>query len=427
MSTEISPAIDYQLERLNRKYFSRGYQPQFEDPEALDRARQELLSMEGITTPKRIDEISKRLGEIATEASNDVLIIAGKCAARIDASKPIDQTIEPIRQRRRIIDEVFEDEDYGVEIADREANQTGKPRTVGFIAHETPPEKEGSQEERDGSEVRIIPEYYGDLVNGRDPDERTEDPARMVESAIQARDICENHGISDFISAHEALLVVDFESAFLVDEDGNKVNQPYRELEDQSVYLTTSDIVWIGNRTRDIDGPQVQFLRKVKNPIGIKIDANITAREIRDLYATLNPKGVAGRLIFTLRLGADSLHKAPGIIAMIEEHAPGSLENSDPEHGKSNNAKVKLNGKGKFVKTRYISDMEAEIRAIHEACIANSTRLNGLHLEASGLDDRIECVQDRNQYPTHESWLDPELNNNQLRSLLEFYRELIRR
>lgn len=368
------------------KSYEHTYIPEYTDPYAVEQAIIELKKTDGITSPEMINFLREEMGRIAVGECLDPIIITGNCARSIDASEPIETIISEIEAQRNIVRDIFQGNALYIS---RVPNQNYKPRSSQYEITE---------------EGRSVPSYYGDGVNGYRIDQRTPDPTRMVSGALQARDIVANMPGDLLISAHEALVPM-YERNF-VHYTGSK-----------KAYLLSGELPWIGNRTRRIDSPQVEFLSKVENPIGIKIDGNVTEKDVAALYTKLNPESAPGKLAFTLRVGASKLDRLQPLLKAIALNAPNSIVMSDPMHG---NTVTQPNGK----KTRIMKDMTREIIAVKSACELAGLRLHGIHLETTGRDDSRECVtklSDKRDEPV----VDPQLNNAQLRQLLKVFRSVM--
>lgn len=359
------------------------FQPTYPNPQELTEAKTELLTMDGITTNQRILILSNQLASIALGHSLKPIVITGRCMRPVSAREDIRDIAFDIAAQQKIVASVLPDALY----ISRDFNQDKKPRTDEF------------QETEDG---QLVPSFYGDGINGLNTDERTPDPTRMVAGSLQARDVME-HLDGQMLSAHEALLVP-FEEGFI-------------RVEGDTQFIASGDLLWVGDRTRHIGSPQVELLKDKENPVGIKLGPSTTPEEIEALYQKLNPKARAGKIVFMLRLGTDNLMLLPPIIRAIKEKAPGSLILSDPMHGNT----TKTTG-GR--KTRIMRDMIREMIAVQSTCNLEGVALHGLHLEASGKNDRLECVDKKGDVPRSKSLIDPELNNDQLRRLLRIFKNI---
>ena len=367
-----------------------NYVPEFPDSVAVEKVIEELRGIDGVTNPNAIRLLRREFHELVLGERTEPIVISGNCSRRISADEPISKIVSEIAAQREIAEEVFGE---NVTFISRDPGQNFKPRSSAV------------EHSRDGE---AYPSYFGDGINGMNFDQRTPDPSRMVAAALQARDIQQNMTGDPIRTAHEALVPA-YERCFVIHEG-------------QKAYLLSADLPWLGSRTKNINGPQVEFLSKIENPIGIKIDAQVKPEEIRELYQTLNPGSYPGKLVFTLRLGrGKKLAKAPLILDAIKCYAPNSLLMIDPMHG---NTYLTKGGK----KTRAVSHIIAETRAIGEAAKTKELRLHGIHVEATGRFITRECVSVKGEEPRGENAdVDPQLNNAELKLVLEAFRESINR
>lgn len=370
-------------------------QPTYANPKGVLEAQAELRTMEGVTTPERIRQFRRQLGRVAMGTYAASIIISGNCMRRIVATEDIHDIANEVETQQRIVYNILPE----VISISRDFNQDKKPRTEQY-------EKDASGDFVLDKNGEKIPSYYGDGINSKE--HREPDETRMVAGAIQSRDVME---IIDNkpITAHEALLIP-FEESF-------------KRIDDDKTYIVSGDLLWVGDRTRHLNSPQIELLKNVENPIGIKIGPTTNPDDIKLLYNTLNPDKLPGKIVFMLRLGVDNLDKINPLLKAIKEDAPDSIIMCDPMHG--NTVKTEINGKQ--AKTRRLSDMIREIIATKIACDLAGLQLHGLHLEASGRDERKECVKNKNDKPTHISNLDPELNNTQLAQILRVFKEITKR
>lgn len=171
-------------------------------------------------------------------------------------------------------------------------------------------------------------------------------------------------------------------------------------------------MLWIGERTRGLDGAHVEFFRGIANPIGIKVGPSADGEEIAELVRILNPSNEWGRITLIPRLGVDAVADTlPPLIASINKHRLRVLWSCDPMHG---NGQTLPCGR----KTRAFVDICGELLAsfaIHRRC---GSRLGGLHLEMSS-DDVTECVGGATEVEAEDvamnytSLCDPRLNRTQ--------------
>ncbi|MEO6987443.1 MAG: 3-deoxy-7-phosphoheptulonate synthase class II [Aquihabitans sp.] len=217
----------------------------------------------------------------------------------------------------------------------------------------------------------------------------------------------------DFYTSHEAL-VLGYEEA-LTRQD-SLTGQWY----DCSAHM-----IWIGERTRQIDGAHVEFFAGVNNPIGVKLGPTTTPEEALALCERLNPEKIPGRLTFITRMGADKIEAglAP-LLAAVRDAGHPVVWTCDPMHGNTFSAP---DGH----KTRRFDDILAEIAGFFAAHQAEGTWPGGVHVELTG-DDVTEClggaeeILDTDLGSRYETMCDPRLNGRQSVDLAFSVAELLR-
>ncbi len=177
-------------------------------------------------------------------------------------------------------------------------------------------------------------------------------------------------------------------------------------------YDCSAHMLWIGDRTRDVNGAHVEFLRGVKNPIGVKAGPTMSTTELIKLTDILNPENEAGRLNVIVRMGAEEIGKyLPKLIKAIEREGKKVLWSIDPMHG--NTIKTSNN-----YKTRPFNNILKEVERFFEIHKAEGTYAGGVHLEMTG-QNVTECIGGAREiteetlcsrYNTH---CDPRLNADQ--------------
>ncbi len=192
-----------------------------------------------------------------------------------------------------------------------------------------------------------------------------------------------------------------------------------------SWYNCSAHLLWIGERTRQLDGAHVEFLRGVHNPLGVKLGPTAGADEVLDLCQALNPARVPGRLMLVTRMGADRVEDAvrPMLRAVRNAGHP-VVWTCDPMHG---NTFASAGG----LKTRHFEDITAEIAGFVRAHQAEGTWPGGVHVELTGhevteclggADDILDNMLDRR----YETVCDPRLNARQSLDLAFRVAELMR-
>ena len=190
-------------------------------------------------------------------------------------------------------------------------------------------------------------------------------------------------------------------------------------------YDCSAHMLWIGERTRELDGAHVEFLRGVGNPLGVKLGPTSTADEALALCEALNPDRVAGRLTFISRMGAEKVESGlrPLLRAVTDAGHP-VVWACDPMHG---NTFTSVSGR----KTRHFDKIIEEITGFVAAHRAESTWPGGIHIELTG-DDVTEClggadaILDEHLDHRYETICDPRLNGRQSVDLAFRVAELIR-
>ena len=218
----------------------------------------------------------------------------------------------------------------------------------------------------------------------------------------------------DFYTSHEALIL------------------PYEQALTRQDSLTgdwydcSAHMLWIGDRTRQIDGAHVEFLRGVANPIGLKVGPSTSVEDLKELSGLLNPDNVPGRLTLISRMGRDRVTELlpPLVDAMTAEGAE-VLWTCDPMHGNT----FKARGGHK---TRHFDDVLTEVAqffAVHQSL---GTWPSGLHIELTG-DNVTECLGGGNQLDesdldtNYTSICDPRLNASQSLDMAFHVSELLQR
>ena len=217
----------------------------------------------------------------------------------------------------------------------------------------------------------------------------------------------------DFYSSHEAL-ILEYEKALT--RIDSRTGNPY----DVSAHF-----VWIGERTRQLDGAHMDFAEKIHNPIGVKLGPKTTPEEVLAIIKKLNPNNEPGRLTFISRMGASLIReKLPALIDTVTKSGAKVLWVCDPMHGNTYEAPSGY-------KTRKFDDVLDEVRGFFEVHKKLGTHPGGIHIELTG-DDVTECVGGGDQIShedlatRYESACDPRLNHTQSLELAFLVAEMLR-
>ena len=177
-------------------------------------------------------------------------------------------------------------------------------------------------------------------------------------------------------------------------------------------YDCSAHMLWIGDRTRDVDDAHVEFLTGVKNPIGIKAGPSMTAEGLMKLINKLNPENEAGRLNIIVRMGADKIEKEfPKLVQAVKAAGAHVLWSIDPMHG--NTIKASNN-----YKTRSFDEVLREVKGFFKVHEQEGTFPGGVHLEMTG-QDVTECIGGAQEITEeklacrYHTQCDPRLNANQ--------------
>ncbi len=217
----------------------------------------------------------------------------------------------------------------------------------------------------------------------------------------------------DFYSSHEAL-ILEYEKA-LTRIDSRTGN----------AYDVSGHMVWIGERTRQLDGAHLDFASKIHNPIGVKLGPKSTVEDALSMIRVLNPANEPGRLTFITRMGAGLVReKLPALVDAVNKSGAHVLWVCDPMHGNTYEAPSGY-------KTRRFDDVLDEVRGFFEVHKALGTHPGGIHIELTG-DDVTECVGGGEQISEadlanrYETACDPRLNHTQSLELAFLVAEMLR-
>ncbi|SZF02825.1 unnamed protein product [Blumeria hordei] len=220
----------------------------------------------------------------------------------------------------------------------------------------------------------------------------------------------------DFYTSHEGLLL-DYEQAMtrlLPTPYQSRTTDSTNKDKKMSYFNTSAHFIWIGDRTRQVDGAHVEFFRGIQNPLGVKIGPSTSPSDLLTLLQTLNPSREVGKITLITRYGASNVKKLlPAHIRAVEdsEYRKCVIWQCDPMHG---NAVSTATG----VKTRQFSDIFSELQQAFEIHKDQGSYLGGIHLELTG-DMVTECTGgsegliDEDLSLNYTSFCDPRLNEHQ--------------
>ncbi len=257
------------------------------------------------------------------------------------------------------------------------------------------------------ADLHRVNKWTLDFVKGHPLSERYQDLAQRLDQTLAFMSASGITGENtqqlrevDFFTSHEALLLP-YEQAL------TRVDSTTGDWYDVSAHF-----LWIGDRTRQPDGAHVEFLRGVKNPIGLKCGPSLSSDELLRLIDILNPENESGRLTLICRTGHDRVEKhLPAFIRAVQKEGRIVTWSCDPMHG---NTRTSSSG----YKTREFENILTEVKSFFAVHEAEGTYAGGVHFELTG-QDVTECVGGgykitddtlSERYHTH---CDPRLNASQ--------------
>ena len=431
-------------------------QPTYPDQAALDAAVARLRVLPPLVFAGECDELKAKIA--AASRGEAFVLQGGDCAETFN-----DATADNTRNKLRVLLQMAVVLTYAASVpvikVGRLAGQYAKPRS-----------SDSETRVIDGQEV-TLPAYRGDAVNGYEftPESRIPDPQRLLDvyhasastlnlvrafttggyadlrqvhawnsefvrsSPVGARYEAVGKEIDraltfmkaiganpeqfhrvDFYSSHEALLM-EYEHAMT--RIDSRTDLPYN---------VSGHFVWIGERTRQLDGAHVEYFRHIRNPIGCKLGPSATADDALALARKLNPDNEEGRLTFITRFGVDKVRDAlPPLVEKVTAEGVKVAWISDPMHG---NTFTAANG----YKTRRFTDVLGEVQGFFDVHRELGTIPAGILVENTG-DDVTEIVgggeelSEEGLARRYESVVDPRLNRVQSLEMAFLVAEMLRK
>jgi 3-deoxy-7-phosphoheptulonate synthase len=407
-------------------------QPAYTDPTAVEAALAQVRALPPLVASGEVSRLRDHLARVSRGEA--FLLQGGDCAERFDecARDPIERKLKILLQMSLVLT-------WGTRLpvvrVGRIAGQYAKPRSK-------------PTEIIDGQEVHS---YRGDHVNGHDPSDRVPEPARLVEATyrsaatlnyvralidggfadlhnprhwdlgfvrnaarrhryeeivdriLDALDFVEATGVQgraalrsvEIYTSHEGLLLP-YETAHTVQEaDG--------------YYNLGAHMLWVGNRTRQIDGAHIEYFRGIENPIGIKVGPGLAPADLIALLDQVEPEDRPGRVTVISRFGADRVKVGlPPLIQAVRATGRSVVWSCDPMHG---NTTTTDGG----IKTRDVGQVFLEVQQAIEVHEKAGGFLGGVHFELTG-DNVTECVggpeelREADLGRRYQSFCDPRLN-----------------
>lgn len=420
-------------------------QPVYNDRTDLEKVSQSLKAFPPLVLADEVATLRTRLASVAKGEA--FLLQGGDCAESFSdfSADSVRSTFNVLLQMAIVL--TYAGRRPVVKVG-RIAGQFGKPRSA-------------DSEERDGVS---LPSYRGDIINdaaftpaSREPDpqrmiqayhqsattlnllrafvaggqadlhqvhqwnlgflennplrERYEQMAHTIQDALSFMEVCginsANHPAlsrTEFFTSHEALLLP-YEEALA------RPNPATGQW-----YESSAHMVWIGERTRQLDSAHVEFFRGIENPIGVKVGPTITPDELLKLVEVLDPSNTPGRLTLISRMGSDNIGSVlPALAACLRREGREVVWSCDPMHGNT----VKASS---GYKTRSFDRILSEIKQFFALLEAESVHPGGIHLEMTG-QHVTECtggayqISDADLAKCYQTQCDPRLNADQVLEL----------
>jgi 3-deoxy-7-phosphoheptulonate synthase len=362
-------------------------QPTWPSPEALDAAVARLRRVPPLVFAGECDELKAKLGAVARGEA--FLLQGGDCAETFDGV-----TADNVRNKLRVLLQMAVVLTYAASVPvvklGRLAGQYAKPRSSDYETRDGVTLPVGRRYEKLAAEIDRALTFMQAI--GADPDEF--------------------HRV-DFHSSHEAL-ILEYEHAMT--RIDSRTETPYD---------VSSHFVWIGERTRQIDGAHVELVSHIRNPIGVKLGPTTSPDDAIALAEKLNPTNEPGRLTFITRMGAGRIRdRLPNLVEKVTAAGVTVAWVCDPMHGNTFEA-------SSGYKTRRFDDVIAEVQGFFDVHRSLGTWPGGVHVELTG-DDVTECVGggeallEGDLGNRYESACDPRLNRVQSLELAFLVAEMLR-
>ena len=431
--------------------------PEYPDPKALAHVEEQLAAMPPLVFAGEVQSLRRRLGEVAE--GRGFLLQGGDCAESFS-----EFSADHIRDTFKIMMQMAVVLTFGlsmpvVKVA-RMAGQFAKPRSsptetvdgvelpsyrgdmvnsIGFTEADRVPDPDRLMRAYHQSSATLnlirafatgglanlddVHAWTLDYIKGSAEAGRYEEIARRIDEAMAFMRACGVSGANSrnlretsLFTSHEALLL-NYEEAFTRQDTITP---------EGAQFSTSAHMLWIGDRTRQLDGVHVEYMRGIANPIGMKCGPSLDPDELLALIDVLNPENTPGRLTLIARMGADGVRdKLPPLLSKVKSSGHKVVWCCDPMHGNTVKA---ANG----IKTRRVDDVMEEVRGFFDAHDAVGTWPGGIHFEMTGADV-TECVggdvakvEEADLSDRYRTFCDPRLNANQSLELALLIADLLK-
>jgi 3-deoxy-7-phosphoheptulonate synthase len=421
--------------------FAAKHLPEYPDAEKLKRTEEQLKTYPPLVFAGEARELKRNLAKVSEGKA--FLLQGGDCAESFE-----DFNADYIRDTFKVLLQMSVTltaaGNCPVVKVGRMAGQFAKPRSA-------------PKEEIDGIE---LDSYKGDIINDMDftEDARVPDPERMIRAYTQSASTLNllrafaKGGFADLNKVHQWNMgfVDDSPQGQKYREIANKISDtlafmkaigissqttrrlrsvdfytshealllPYEECLTRTdstsgeMYDTSAHMVWIGDRTRQLDGAHVEFCRGIKNPIGIKCGPTLSPDELKKLIGIINPENEAGKITLICRFGAENVKESlPKLIKPFINSDYNLVWSCDPMHGNTTKSNSGF-------KTRPFERVFNEVESFFDIHHNMGTYPGGVHLEMTG-QNVTECIggaqaiKDEDLSARYHTHCDPRLNASQ--------------
>jgi 3-deoxy-7-phosphoheptulonate synthase len=432
--------------------------PEYPDKRELEAVEQKLASFPPLVFAGEARNLKNALARVA--AGEGFLLQGGDCAESFTDPSANNISANNIRDYLRVFLQMAVVLTYAAALpvvkVGRIAGQFAKPRS-------SPTEKRGGQE---------LPSYRGDIINGPEftTAARVPDPARMIEayrhsaSTLNLLRALTHGGYASLGRVHQWMLDLDPRSSQRYLELADRISEAlafmqacgidlesHPEMKTTDFYTshealllgyeqamtredstrpgtwccTSAHMLWIGDRTRQLDHAHVEFCRGIMNPLGLKCGPSTKIDELLRLIEILNPENEPGRLTLISRLGADKVgDQLPAMVRAVKREGRAVIWSCDPMHG---NTITATSG----YKTRPFDLILKEVKSFFSIHAAEGTHAGGVHLEMTG-QNVTECtggahaITDEGLNARYHTLCDPRLNAEQAIELAFLLAELLK-
>ena len=371
----------------------------YANPQELDSACSLLARLPELVSPANIESARVTFQEVAL--GNGFIVQGGDCAESF-----ADATYESVEGHLSLL---------AMEAATLSKAMGGKPvYEVGRIAGQYAKPRSSPIEKLSNGES--VPTFRGENINSSDPKQRAPDADRLVLGYMHASKRLQlisqirkaRKTTKPFFTSHEALHLP-LESSFT-----------------KGRYNTSANMLWIGARTCEVDGAHVEYVRGLRNPIGVKVSATTRPEAVVEMLDILcpNKQDSHGRVVLITRLGADKVAQSlPAIVSAVQASGHKPVWLCDPCHG---NTETTVDG----TKTRRSTTMLRELQNTYIVHRNLNNHMGGIHLEQAGelvteCIDQVRVTEPNHLHASYKTLCDPRLAKDQALSMVHQFADFV--